>query len=69
MADNEMRVMIWGDMEGVACVTSWEQVGTDIAQYQAQHYRGRAGVDLVGPRTVVSTGETFVQAWRQLGTD
>jgi D-amino peptidase len=21
-----MRVMIWGDMEGVACVTSWEQV-------------------------------------------
>lgn len=21
-----MRVMIWGDMEGVACITSWEQV-------------------------------------------
>jgi D-amino peptidase len=29
-----MRVMIWGDMEGVACVTSWEQVMGGAVQYQ-----------------------------------
>ena len=29
-----MRVMIWGDMEGVACVTSWEQVSGGAVQYQ-----------------------------------
>jgi D-amino peptidase len=36
---------------------------------QAQAYRGRPGVELVGPRTIVSTGETFWQAWDQLGND
>jgi D-amino peptidase len=29
-----MRVMIWGDMEGVACITSWEQVGGGQPMYQ-----------------------------------
>ncbi len=36
---------------------------------QAQAYRGRAGVDQVGSRTIVSTGSTFWEAWDQLGND
>jgi hypothetical protein len=31
----------------------------------AQHYDGRTGVELVGPCTVVSRGQTFGQAWDQ----
>jgi hypothetical protein len=31
----------------------------------AQHYDGRTGVELVGPRTVVSRGQTFWLAWDQ----
>ena len=29
-----MRVMIWGDMEGVACIEAWEQVHGGAALYQ-----------------------------------
>lgn len=29
-----MRVMIWGDMEGVACIASWEQVGGGQVLYE-----------------------------------
>ena len=32
---------------------------------QAPHYEGRTGVELLGPRTVVSRGQTFWQAWDQ----
>jgi D-amino peptidase len=32
---------------------------------QATVFAGRAGVDIVGPRTVVSTGSTFWEAWNQ----
>ena len=32
---------------------------------QAQRYEGHTGVELVGPRTVVSHGQTFWQAWDQ----
>jgi D-amino peptidase len=46
------------------------QVRIELATVdQAQHYRGRAGVELVGSRTVVSTGDTFWKAWNQLGAD
>jgi hypothetical protein len=31
----------------------------------AQRFYGRTGVELVGPRTVVSRGQTFWQAWDQ----
>lgn len=31
----------------------------------AQYYYGRSGVEVVGPRTVVSRGATFWQAWDQ----
>jgi D-aminopeptidase len=31
----------------------------------AQRFYGRTGVELVGPRTVVSHGQTFWQAWDQ----
>lgn len=34
---------------------------------QAQAYRGRRGVELVGSRTVLSRGDTFWEAWDQLG--
>jgi len=36
---------------------------------QAQAYTGKTGVQLVGPRTIVSRGDTFWEAWDQLGTD
>jgi D-amino peptidase len=29
-----MRVMIWGDMEGVACIASWDQVGGGRPLYE-----------------------------------
>jgi D-amino peptidase len=29
-----MRVMIWGDMEGVCCIESWEQVNAGAALYE-----------------------------------
>lgn len=32
---------------------------------QAAIFDGRTGVEIVGPRTVESTGDTFWQAWRQ----
>lgn len=32
---------------------------------QANVYRGRGGVEIVGPRTVVSRGENFWEAWDQ----
>ncbi|MBV9280307.1 MAG: M55 family metallopeptidase, partial [Chloroflexi bacterium] len=32
---------------------------------QAGVFRGRSGVEILGPRTVVSTGATFWQAWDQ----
>ena len=33
---------------------------------QAQAFRGRAGIEVTGPRTVISRGDTFWQAWDQL---
>jgi D-amino peptidase len=32
---------------------------------QASAFAGRTGVEIIGPRTVVSTGESFWQAWNQ----
>jgi D-aminopeptidase len=32
---------------------------------QASAFAGRTGVEIAGPRTVVSTGETFWKAWNQ----
>jgi len=29
----------------------------------AEHFRGRAGVEILGPRTVISSGATFYEAW------
>ena len=31
----------------------------------AEHFRGRAGVEILGPRTVISSGATFYEAWDQ----
>lgn len=28
-----------------------------------EHFRGRAGVEILGPRTVISSGTTFYEAW------
>ena len=28
-----MRVAIWGDMEGISCITKWDQVNAGVAQY------------------------------------
>ena len=40
--------------------------GVDLAvPDHAEHFRGRTGVVIDGPRTVSSTGQTFWQAWDQ----